>query len=103
MQREQMIKAMRSTLDSVVPEAKAYLFGSRARGNARSDSDWDVLILLDKQHITNEDQDRISYPLTELGWDNNEVINPVLFTRSYWDSHSYTPFHHNIMSEGIEI
>lgn len=94
---------MRATLDSVAPGAKAFLFGSRARGTARSDSDWDVLVLLDKQNITNEDQDNVAYPLTLLGWEANEVINPILFSRSYWDAHAYTPFHHNVTNEGVEI
>lgn len=90
-------------LDSVAPGAKAILFGSRARGTARADSDWDLVVLLDKQRITNEDQDNVAYPLTELGWDHNEVVNPILFTRKYWNDHSYTPFHHNVAREGIEI
>ena len=29
------------------PNARAILFGSRARGDARKDSDWDILILVD--------------------------------------------------------
>ena len=29
------------------PTAKVMLFGSRARGDSRPDSDWDVIILLD--------------------------------------------------------
>ena len=41
-------------------KGRAILFGSRARGDARSDSDWDVLILLDKERITDADMDEIS-------------------------------------------
>ncbi len=35
------------------------LFGSRARGEAREDSDWDVLILLDKEKPTFENKDNV--------------------------------------------
>lgn len=94
---------MRKTLDNVEPGTKAFLFGSRARGTAQDDSDWDLLVLLDKQRITHEDQDRIAYPLTELGWETNEVVNPILLTCRYWEEHPYTPFHHNVVNEGIEI
>lgn len=30
--------------------------------------------------ITLQDYDKYSYPLRELGWDIDEIINPVLFS-----------------------
>jgi len=39
MQTDEMIRSMRTTIDAVAPGAKAFLFGSRARGDARADSD----------------------------------------------------------------
>jgi len=98
-----MIAAIRSKLDEVAPEARAYLFGSRATGKARTDSDWDILILLDKPSITWDDHDRIAYPIAELGWRLNEEINPILFTEEQWQRNSFTPFHHNVARENIEI
>lgn len=103
MEKEKMIAAMRKIIDKASPNTKAILFGSRARGDCRQDSDWDLLVLLDKDKVTHSDQDNIAYPLTELGWNTGETINPILLTLSYWDAHSYTPFHHNVASEGIEI
>ena len=44
--------------EDVLPkDAKLVLFGSQARGDARQDSDWDLLILLDGERISNEDFD----------------------------------------------
>lgn len=83
--------------------AQAILFGSRARGDAREDSDWDVLILLDKERITQADMDEISYPIRELGWTLNEMINPIMFTKAEWEKKSFTPFYKNVTSEGIVI
>jgi uncharacterized protein len=34
------------------PKAKIYLYGSRSRGTAKSNSDWDLLILLNKDKIS---------------------------------------------------
>jgi len=36
------------------PNAEAYLFGSRARGDFKPESDWDVLILVDDEKVPNE-------------------------------------------------
>ena len=79
------------------------LFGSRARGDARLDSDWDILVLLDKECITLEDMDNITYPIRELGWNLNEMINPIMFTEKEWKAKSFTPFYKNVTKEGITL
>lgn len=109
MTHEQVIKAMGEKLRSIDPNVKAYLFGSRARGDARDDndwdkkSDWDVLILLDKPKVTLEDYGKYSYPLEELGVDMNEMINPVLFSVNEWNENHSTLFHHNVEADAIAI
>lgn len=66
-------------------------------------SDWDVLILLDKQKIENSDYDEISYPLVELGWGTDECVSPVLYTMKDWVKYHFTPFFHNVKNEGIRL
>lgn len=109
MSDKQILQAMRARLDSIEPNIKAYLFGSRARGEASNDSDfdkrsdWDVLILIDKPKITLDDYSKYSYPLTELGWDLNEMINPILFSVKEWNENHFTLFHHNVENDAIAI
>ena len=92
------------TIRQVVPESgEAYLFGSQARRTATKDSDWDILVLLDKNRITLDDYDYIAYPLREKGWDLNVIINTVLYTKNDWEKYSYTPFYKNVMSERVSI
>lgn len=85
------------------PKARAILFGSRARGDARRTSDWDILILLDKEKITTADRDVISYPIFELGWEMDEMIHPIMYTAKEWESKSFTPFYKNVMNEGVAL
>ena len=61
--KELVLAKIKETLLQVAPGAKVILFGSRARNDARSDSDWDILILVDKNKLDPDDFDRISYPL----------------------------------------
>lgn len=101
--REEILKGIKECVDSVVPDAKVILFGSRARGDAREDSDWDILILLDKEKIESEDFDCISYPLIEWGWQEGEQISPKLYTLKDWARRSFTIFYKNIEEDGIEL
>lgn len=83
------------------PSAKIYLYGSRSRGTAKDDSDWDLLILLNINDISTEIEREISYPLYDLEFDIGEVISPMIYTEKEWNSkYKVTSFYQNVMREG---
>ena len=83
------------------PSAKIYLFGSRARGEAKNHSDWDFLILLNNEKISSELEKKITSPLYDLEFESGEIISPNIYSEQEWH-HKYkiTPFYHHVMSEG---
>ena len=102
--RQQFIQAISRKAKEIVPEgSEVILFGSQARGDARPDSDWDILILLDKNRVTGEDMDEYSYPLRELGWDYDESVNAILYAKKQWAKESFTPFYKNVQHDGIRL
>ena len=102
--RQRVADGIENILREAAPRrGRAILFGSRARGDARSDSDWDVLILLDKDRITTADMDEISYPIRSFGWQIDEMINPIMYTTKEWEAKSFTPFYKNVMKEGVVL
>jgi uncharacterized protein len=83
------------------PKAKIYLYGSRSRGTAKSNSDWDLLILLNKDKISQEDEQKITHPLYDLEFDTGEVISPMIYSEKEWNTkHKITAFFQNVMKEG---
>ena len=100
----QVLAAIRNTLAIHLPKgSRALLYGSQARGDAHPDSDWDILIILDKERLEPSDYDEVSYPLTTLGWDLGELIHPIMYTLKEWLANAITPFHKNVEREGLSL
>ena len=77
MERQQVIENIKKVARQVLPKGSTlYLYGSRARGDYHEDSDWDLLLLLDKAKIEFDDFQRYSYPFVLMGWDMGEASSP---------------------------
>lgn len=103
MTSDQVLTQIKNIADSTLPAGSSlWLYGLRARGDARDDSDWDLLLLLDKKTITLEDID-LSYPFRELGWRINEDISTHVYSKSQWASWSFLPYYKNVEHDKIVI
>ena len=99
-----VLNKIKQVAKNTAPEGSVVLlFGSRARGEARKGSDWDILIVLPKERLQQSDYDQVSYPLVELGWMLGEQINPIIYTQKEWEANSITPFYDNVIREGISL
>ena len=79
MLKEQFLIGIKNHSKQIMPNGtRVVLFGSQARGDADDESDWDLLILLNKEKISRSDFDTYAYSLIEYGWKNNEQVSPVL-------------------------
>ena len=61
-----MVNQIREIVHRVAPAAQAILYGSEARGDAREDSDIDLLVLLDNDKPTYDEENEVRWPLYEL-------------------------------------
>ena len=101
---KQILDSIKQTLATTLPsQAVAMLYGSQARGHARQDSDWDILIVLDKDRLVPDDYDTVTYPLTKLGWNIGAEINPIMYTKKEWEASRATPFYHNVLKDAIAL
>ena len=87
----------------LIPTEKLILFGSQARGDAREDSDWDLLVILNKEKGNFiEDYDEYGYPFAELGLKYGTYISTKIYTVKDWEKHT-SFFKYNVEHEGIEV
>lgn len=83
-------------------EARVILFGSRARGDSRPDSDWDFLILTRKK-ASRQLQDSIRELLYEIELNMEQAITSVIENEDTWLKYRESEFFRNVEREGIEI
>jgi uncharacterized protein len=86
------------------PTAKIILYGSRARGNFLSESDRDVLILLNKPSVTFKDEQIIRHQLYDIELETGETISTFVYALNDWNTKlSMTPLYENVKKEGIYL
>ncbi|MDB4924822.1 nucleotidyltransferase domain-containing protein [Mucilaginibacter sp.] len=86
------------------PSAVAILYGSRATGKARKDSDCDVLILVDRPSVTLKDEQVLMHNLYDLELETGEPISTFVYSMQDWNTKlSITPLHEAIKKEGIVL
>ena len=69
--KEQIFNKISKSIHAKDPHAQAFLFGSRARGDNRENSDWDILILVDSNKITNTIEDKFRDDLYGIELEDN--------------------------------
>lgn len=98
----QQIKSLiKDTVHKADANASVILYGSRARGDAREDSDWDVIILTDSPKADFDTFMSLGNPLYDLADKYGIEINPVIYNRKQWDNSAPTLFRHNVLKEGV--
>lgn len=102
MNRMELVHHLKKLIKGVAPDAQTILYGSEARGNAKLDSDIDLLILVDKDTVSSQEEDSITTPIYDLEIETGIVISPIVMTRKAWEAAKrQTMFYYNVMKDGV--
>jgi len=102
--RDDLLAQVKAAVLAVEPGAEVILYGSRARGDAEPDADWDLLVLLDGP--VNADRiTRTRHRVYEVEWETGEVLSTIVESRDAWNGPPTldTPFHRNVEREGVVL
>lgn len=94
---------IRNYINTIDPKADVILYGSRARGDERQDSDWDILILTDYAVSLFEER-KFRNKLYDLELETGEAFSVFVYSKNDWQTkQKITPFYHNVSLEGLRI
>ena len=99
-----ILKTLRSGLAELLGDQleAVYLYGSHARGEATSDSDIDVLIVLDGDFDYFEMIEKTGDLAAKLSLENDTVIALAFVTKDNYKTRQ-TPFLINVRREGVPV
>lgn len=88
----------------ILPDAEIILYGSRARGDAAEDSDFDLLILVNEP-VHWKTERILGDLLYNLELETGKLLSLQLITRAKWNSPMFQamPFRQNVAREGVTI
>jgi predicted nucleotidyltransferase len=95
-------QAVKLAVQEFDPVATVVLFGSRARGDARADSDYDFLVLL-KTPFDFRLKTQILDRLYEVELAYNCVLGVMVENTDYWQMLENTPIFSEIQQDGVTV
>lgn len=99
----EILAKIKQYVQQIDGQSEVILFGSRARGDNRKDSDWDILILTTQPSNLKVEQ-KYRHKLLELEIEYGEAFSTFVYAKSEWNQkYAITPFYQQIQKDGLRI
>lgn len=102
--KQHILQMIRQKVNELDNTAEVILYGSRARGDNKQDSDWDVMILLNRKNVDKKVEQTFRHHLFDIELEIGVPVSVFVYSKSDWEGkYSITPLFQSIKKEGILI
>ncbi|HMD63365.1 MAG TPA: nucleotidyltransferase domain-containing protein [Stellaceae bacterium] len=103
-QNDPVLKRFRAAVSEIYGDRveRVVLFGSRARGDARPDSDYDIAIFLRDMSDQPAEMNRLADLATDILYDGGPFIHAMPYRAGSYNDERM-PLMHEIRAEGIDL
>lgn len=102
MKKKILLNKIRNLLIPIDSGIEVILFGSRARGDFKKESDWDILILTSAV-LNKEEKRKIRDVIFDVELETEQPISTLIYSKKEWEAFEITPLYQNIKSEGVQL
>jgi len=98
-----LLRRVRARLEEMYGDRieRVVLYGSRARGDAQEDSDYDVAVFLRGMSDAGAERNRLADLSTEILFDVLRIVHAVPWPAGAWKER--TPIMHEIRNDGVDL
>ena len=102
--KSELLKQVKTAVRALSPTAEIILYGSRARGTASVNSDWDFLVLLPSPRDKVLEA-QIKDCLYDVELETNTVLSSIIRSKQEWRSSRYAvvPLRQQIERDGVPL